>query len=273
MLIAICNGHEIRQVDIVSIINTVHSVLLNCAVASHMFLEWHLFFLYHLLTNDKYITVSRHHYVPIVDIESVTFTIILPNGTSKLTFTNTLYILTLEADLISLGVLHYKDASVQSWKKDLIILKNDNNLFSAILSGLTSTLYQIQYTDFNCRSTHISAGTFSMCLWYCKIRHLSPHIIYSIVCQKTIHGFNVFTPKEFDHLYNGCVNGKFHCLPLSESSASQYSKMELLVMDLTRLMSVSTWDGYLYLLIVVEVSCCYAVSHLLKEKEKASIAI
>ena len=39
MLIAICNGHEIGQVDIASIINTVNSVLLNCTGTSHMFSE------------------------------------------------------------------------------------------------------------------------------------------------------------------------------------------------------------------------------------------
>ena len=44
-------------------------------------------------------------------------------------------------------------------------------------------------------------------------------------------------------------------------------------MDLTGSMSVSTWNRYLYVLVVVEVSCYYAVSHLLKEKEKAGIAI
>ena len=39
MLIAICNGYEIRQVNMAFIINTVNSVLLDCAVTSHMFLE------------------------------------------------------------------------------------------------------------------------------------------------------------------------------------------------------------------------------------------
>ena len=105
------------------------------------------------------------------------------------------------------------------------------------------------------------------------MEYLSPHIIDSIVCQKTIHRFNVFVLKEFDHLYNRCTNGKSHCLLLPKSSASQYSKMKLLIIDLTGLISVSTWNGYLYPLVVVEVSCCYAVSHLLKEKEEASIAI
>ena len=44
-------------------------------------------------------------------------------------------------------------------------------------------------------------------------------------------------------------------------------------MDLTGPMSIPTWDGYLYALVVVEVSCYYAVSCLLKEKEEASITI
>jgi len=38
-------------------------------------------------------------------------------------------------------------------------------------------------------------------------------------------------------------------------------------------MSIPTWDGYLCALVVVEVSYSYAVSCLLKKKEKADIAI
>jgi len=88
-----------------------------------------------------YITIGRHHHIPVAGIKSVTLTMILPNSTSKLTFTDTLYILTLEADLISLGVVHYEGTLVQSWEKGLIISKDSNDLFSAILSSLTSTLY------------------------------------------------------------------------------------------------------------------------------------
>jgi len=95
-----------------SIINTVNGVFLDYAVTSHLFLEWHLFSLYHLLTNDKYITVDGYHYVLIAGIGSVTLTMILSNSTSKLTFTDILHIPTLKADLISLGVLHHKDALV-----------------------------------------------------------------------------------------------------------------------------------------------------------------
>jgi len=33
-------------------------------------------------------------------------------------------------------------------------------------------------------------------------------------------------------------------------------------------MSVPTWDGFLYALVVVEVSCHYAVGHLLHNKDE-----
>ena len=138
---AICNGYEIEQVDIASIINTVNGVLLDCIVTSYMFSEWHLFSLYYPLTNDKYITVGGHHHVSVTGIRSVTLTMILSNGTSKLTFTDILHIPTLEADLISIGVFYHKGTSVQSWERGLIISKDSDDLFSAILDGLTSTLY------------------------------------------------------------------------------------------------------------------------------------
>jgi len=44
--------------------------------------------------------------------------------------------------------------------------------------------------------------------------------------------------------------------------------MELLVIDLTGPMSVPTWDGFLYALVVVEVSCRYAVGCLLHDKDE-----
>jgi len=90
-----------------------------------------------------------------------------------------------------------------------------------------------------------------------------------MVYQKAVHRLDIFAPKEFDHLCNECKNDKSHYLSLPGSSASQYSKMKLLIMNLTRPMFISTWDGYLYVLVVVEVSCCYIVSCLLKKKEEA----
>jgi len=43
MLMAICNGHKIGQVNIAFIINTIDNVLLDCTVISHIFPEQHLF--------------------------------------------------------------------------------------------------------------------------------------------------------------------------------------------------------------------------------------
>jgi len=103
--------------------------------------------------------------------------------------------------------------------------------------------------------------------------HLSSHIIDTIVHQKAVHRLNVFVPKEFDHLCNRCANGKSYHLPLSGSSVSQYSKMELLIIDLTGPMFVLTWNRYLYVFVIVEVSCYYTVSCLLKKKKKTGIAI
>ena len=59
---------------------------------------------------------------------------VLFNSVLKLTFTDTLHISTLGADLISLSILQYKNASVWSWENSLIISKNSDNLFLAVLS-------------------------------------------------------------------------------------------------------------------------------------------
>jgi len=91
---------------------------------------------------------------------------ILSNGISNLTLTNALYIPTLGANLISLGVLHRKGISVQSWKKGLIVSKDSKDLFSAVLGGSTGTLYQVQCTNMGNRSTFVAENTLSMQLWH-----------------------------------------------------------------------------------------------------------
>ena len=198
---------------------------------------------------------------------------ILPNGTSKLTLTNTLYIPTLGADLISLGVLHCKGALVRSWEKGLMISKDGEDLFTAVLGGSTGTLYQVQCVDASNGSAFVAEATSSMHLWHCRMGHLSPRVIDLMLRNQIVNGLKIGNPKDFDHLCNGCASGKSHWLPMPGTSTSQYSKMELLVMDLTGPMSVPTWDGFLYALIVVEVSCHYAVGHLLHDKDETGPTI
>ena len=108
---------EIGQADMASITGATDGILLDCTTTSHIFSKYHLFFSYQPLTNNKYITVGGCNYVPMAGIGSVTLTMILPNGTSKLTLTDTLYIPNPGADLISLGVLYCKGTLVQSWEK------------------------------------------------------------------------------------------------------------------------------------------------------------
>jgi hypothetical protein len=88
-----------------------------------------------------------------------------------------------------------------------------------------------------------------------------------------VKGFTIHMPDDFDHLCAGCAHGKSHQLPLQVTSTNKYSKMELLVMDLTGPMTVPTWDGHLYALVVVEASCRYPVGQLLKEKEEVGTTV
>jgi len=162
MLMALSTCYEIGQANIVSIAGATDGILLDCAATSHMFSEQHLFSSYQPLTNNEYVTVGGCNRVPVTSIGSVTLTIILPNGTSKLILTNTLYIPTLGTDLISLEVLHHKDALVQSWEKGLMISKDGKDLFTAVLGRSTGMLYQVQYVDASNRSAFVAEATSSM---------------------------------------------------------------------------------------------------------------
>ena len=60
---------------------------------------------------------------------------------------------------------------------------------------------------------------------------------------------------------------------MSRTSKTKYSKMELVIMDLTGPISVPTWNSYVYALIVIEVSYWYSVRHFLKSKKEAGDAV
>ena len=102
----VCSGHKIRQVNMASIINTIDSILYDCAMILYMFSS------YHSLTNNEYITISRHYHVLIASIVSVPLMMVLPIGISELTFIDPLHISTFGADFISFDVLYYKGTLV-----------------------------------------------------------------------------------------------------------------------------------------------------------------
>ena len=80
-------------------------------------------------------------------------------------------------------------------------------------------------------------------------------------------------PDDYDHVCTGYVHGKSHQKPMPRTSKTKHSKIELVVMDLTGPISVPIWNGYIYALIVIEVSCRYPVGHFLKSKEEAEGAV
>jgi len=49
--------------------------------------------------------------------------------------------------------------------------------------------------------------------------------------------------------------------------------MKLVVMDITGPMSVPTWNGFLYALVIVKVSCRYPVGRLLYTKKDIGVTV
>ena len=102
-----------------------------------------------------------------------------------------------------------------------MISKDGEDLFTAVLGESTGTLYQVQCVDASNGSAFVAEATSSMCLWHCRMGHLSPRVINLMLCNQVVNGLKIGDPKDFDHLCNGCANRKFHQLPMPETSTSQ----------------------------------------------------
>ena len=250
----------------------VTGILLDCAASCHMFMDQKYFISYHESTSE-FITVGGQNRVPVVDRGSIKFQAVLPHGYINLTIHNVLHTPQLGANLVSLGILHRQGITVRSWDKGLVLVKDGEELFRAALTGLSGTLYFVQYLDNNNDVAYHANGALSMRLQHRRMGYLNLRTIESMQNQQLVHGLEITASCKFNHLCSGCANGKSHCLPIPDSSMSHYSKMELLVMDLTSPMSVPTWDGYLYALVMVEVSYQYPVSRLLKKKEDTGTVV
>ena len=248
------------------------SILLDCGATLHMFTSREHFITY-IESSNEFVTVGGYNWVSVAGQGSVLFFAKLPNSRLNITLCDVLHIPHLGANLVSLGALHHQGISVKSFDKGLILSKDNEELFRASLMGLTGTLYHIQSASSVTGTAYLTGGPLSMRLWHRHMGHLSPLTIDSIQHQNLVKGLEITIPHDFDHIYSGCANAKSHRFPFPESSKIRYSKMELVVMDLTGTMSVSTWDGFLYALVVIEVSCRYPVERLLYSKEDTGIAI
>jgi hypothetical protein len=84
--------------------------------------------------------------------------------------------------------------------------------------------------------------------------HLHLDAIRKLDQKSMVNGLTITSPKSYDHVCEGCMLGKSHRLPFPNASNTHYEKMELVVVDLSGPMSVTTWTGKAYTLVAVEMN-------------------
>jgi len=136
-------------------------ILLDCGTTSHMFTGREHFVTYTESSNE-FVIVGSYNKVSVAGQDSVLFSVMLPSGRLSITLQDVLHIPHLGTNLVSLGTLHCKGASVQSFNKGLVIFKDGKELFRASLTGSTGTLYHIQYASPVTGTVYLAGGLFSM---------------------------------------------------------------------------------------------------------------
>jgi hypothetical protein len=100
--------------------------------------------------------------------------------------------------------------------------------------------------------------------------HLHLDAIHKLDQKSMVNGLTITSPKSYDHICEGCVLGKSHCLPFPNASHTHYEKMELIIVDLSGSMSVATWTGKAYIFVVVEMNSQLGIGELLESKTEAA---
>jgi hypothetical protein len=85
-----------------------------------------------------------------------------------------------------------------------------------------------------------------------------------------VNGLTISSLEEYDCVCEGCVLGKSHRLPFPKASLTNYTPMELIVVDLTGPMSVEMWSGMSYMFIAVEMNSQMSSGELLASKDKVA---
>jgi hypothetical protein len=113
----------------------------------------------------------------------------------------------------------------------------DDNLFH---STLHRTLYHVnRASDTGMEVAYVVSGG-SLHLWHRRIGHLHLDAIHKPDQESMVNGLTITSPKSYDHICEGCMSGKSHCLLFLNASHTHYEKMELVVVDLSGPMSVTT---------------------------------
>ena len=155
-----------------------------------------------------------------------------------------LHVPRLTANLVSLGTLQQAGAKHHSHEEGIIVKLGVDELFRVSFPTSTVTLYHIKLVDCKAAFTVIASG--SMRVWHRRLGHLHLDAICAMARKKLVSGLDITSPKDHDHVCKGCVLSKSHHLPFPKVSNTVYSKMELVVMDITGPMSVETWTGRAY---------------------------
>jgi len=127
-------------------------------------------------------------------------------------------------------------------------------LFHTVLKNAGGFLYFITCAEDTNRAA-FSVHEGSMRLWHCQMGHIGSKTIDLMERKSFVNELDLMVPNDYDHVCTGCAYGKSYQKPMPSTSNTKYGKMKLVVMDLTGPISVPTWDGYVYALVIVEVSC------------------
>jgi len=119
-------------------------------------------FVTYVESSNEFVTIGGYNKVPVAGRGSVLFSAMLSSSWLSITLRDVLHIPYLGTNLVSLGTLYRKGASVQSFDKGLVIFKDGEELFRTSLTGSTGTLYHIQYVFPVTGTAYLAGGLLSM---------------------------------------------------------------------------------------------------------------
>jgi hypothetical protein len=100
--------------------------------------------------------------------------------------------------------------------------------------------------------------------------HLHLDAIRKLDQKSMVNRLTITSLKSYDHICEGCMLGKSHRLPFPNASHTHYEKMELVIVDLSGPISVTTWTGKAYAFVVVEMNSRLGIGELLESKTEAA---
>ena len=242
--------------------------ILDTGATGHMFCERGQFESYQLSHGDT-VSVGDRRDIPVEGRGSVALQLASADGPRKVVLHNVLHIPRLGMNLVSLGSLQSAGATYRSVRAGISVMMNGEGLFTA---RLDSGLYHLDAEPSTSGAAY-AAASGSLRLWHRRLGHLHHDAVRKLARDGLVHGLTLSGPNDFDHVCEGCALGKSHRLPFPKVSETKYEKMELLAVDLTGPMSIATWSGMQYALIVVEASSRYIICRLLERKTDAAAAM